>query len=157
MERSKAALARQGEIMTAIDETRVAEIVVRSTKAEQAVMVCPQCEGEGGYPDGLDEDACHTDCTRCGTNGWIVDLAELDIAYTFQGRAKQNLQSAILTDAQLDAVVSAINFVLAGEWDGTSHEHGVHVYERALDKLQSMKGRKVHALIPTPEGTTHER
>jgi len=44
---------------------------------EQAVMVCPQCEGEGGYPDGLDEDACHTDCTRCGSNGWIVDLASL--------------------------------------------------------------------------------
>lgn len=42
---------------------------------EQAVMVCPQCEGEGGYPDGIDEDACHTDCTRCGSNGWIVDLA----------------------------------------------------------------------------------
>ncbi len=42
---------------------------------ERCVMVCPQCEGEGGYADGLDEAACHTDCTRCGTNGWIVDLA----------------------------------------------------------------------------------
>lgn len=40
-------------------------------------MVCPQCEGEGGYPDGVDEAACHTDCTRCGTNGWIVDLDAL--------------------------------------------------------------------------------
>lgn len=47
---------------------------------EQAVMVCPQCEGEGGYPDGLDEAACHEDCPRCGTNGWIVDLEALRIA-----------------------------------------------------------------------------
>lgn len=44
---------------------------------ERAVMVCPQCEGEGGYPDGLDEAACHTECTRCGSNGWIVDRAAL--------------------------------------------------------------------------------
>lgn len=44
---------------------------------EKAVMVCPQCDGEGGYPDGLDEAACHTDCTRCAGNGWIVDLAAL--------------------------------------------------------------------------------
>lgn len=44
---------------------------------ERAVMVCPQCEGEGGYPDGLDEAACHTECTRCGGNGWIVNLAAL--------------------------------------------------------------------------------
>lgn len=44
---------------------------------EKSVMVCPQCEGEGGYPDGLDEEACHTDCTRCAGNGWIVDLAAL--------------------------------------------------------------------------------
>ena len=44
---------------------------------EKAVMVCPQCEGEGGYPDGLDDAACHTDCTRCDGNGWIVDLAAL--------------------------------------------------------------------------------
>jgi hypothetical protein len=46
--------------------------------AERAVMVCPQCEGEGGYPDGLDADACHTECTRCGSNGWIVNLAVLN-------------------------------------------------------------------------------
>lgn len=45
--------------------------------SEKAVMVCPQCEGEGGYPDGLDDAACHTDCTRCAGNGWIVDLAAL--------------------------------------------------------------------------------
>lgn len=48
------------------------------TASERAVTVCPQCEGEGGYPDGLDEAACHTDCTRCGGNGWIVDLAALN-------------------------------------------------------------------------------
>lgn len=44
---------------------------------EKAVMVCPQCEGEGFYADGLDEAACSTECTRCGSNGWIVDLANL--------------------------------------------------------------------------------
>jgi DnaJ-class molecular chaperone len=44
---------------------------------EQAVMSCPQCEGEGGYPDGLDENACHTECTRCAGNGWIVDLTAM--------------------------------------------------------------------------------
>lgn len=44
---------------------------------ERAVMSCPQCEGEGGYPDGLDADACWTECTRCGSNGWIVNVAAL--------------------------------------------------------------------------------
>lgn len=44
---------------------------------ERAVMVCPQCEGEGSYADGRDEAACTTECTRCGSNGWIVDLAAL--------------------------------------------------------------------------------
>lgn len=45
--------------------------------AEQCVMVCPQCDGEGFYADGLDEAACSTECTRCGSNGWIVDLSAL--------------------------------------------------------------------------------
>lgn len=44
---------------------------------ERAVIVCPQCDGEGSYADGLDEAACSTDCTRCGSNGWIVDRAAL--------------------------------------------------------------------------------
>lgn len=44
---------------------------------EQAVMVCPQCEGEGHYADGVDEAACSEQCTRCAGNGWIVDLALL--------------------------------------------------------------------------------
>ena len=48
-----------------------------SGDVERAVMVCPQCEGEGGYPDGMDEAACHTECTRCGSNGWIVDQAAI--------------------------------------------------------------------------------
>lgn len=47
---------------------------------EQCVKVCPQCEGEGTYADGLDEAACSTECTRCGSNGWIVDLAALRAA-----------------------------------------------------------------------------
>ena len=47
---------------------------------ERAVTVCPQCEGEGSYADGLDEAACTTDCTRCRTNGWIIDLRALEAA-----------------------------------------------------------------------------
>lgn len=46
-------------------------------KLEQAVMVCPRCEGEGTYADGLDEAACSTECTRCGSNGWIVSVPAL--------------------------------------------------------------------------------
>lgn len=53
--------------------------------AERAVKVCPQCEGEGGYPDGLDEAACYTDCTRCDGNGFIVDLAALRQSNPAQG------------------------------------------------------------------------
>lgn len=70
-----------------VDETIVAQVSAvlpvpvelepNELAAERAVIVCPQCEGEGGYPDGLDEAACHTECTRCGGNGWIVDLTAL--------------------------------------------------------------------------------
>lgn len=49
----------------------------RTEVHEKDIIFCPQCEGEGGYPDGLDEAACHTDCTRCDGSGWIVDLAAL--------------------------------------------------------------------------------
>ncbi len=42
---------------------------------ETDVMACPQCEGEGTYADGLDDAACTTTCTRCESNGWIVNLA----------------------------------------------------------------------------------
>lgn len=42
-------------------------------RVERAVSVCPQCEGEGSYADGLDEAACTTTCTRCDGNGWIAD------------------------------------------------------------------------------------
>lgn len=55
---------------TATDRT---DLIAR----EQSVMVCPQCEGEGRYPDGPDESACDMDCMRCGSNGWIVDLGAL--------------------------------------------------------------------------------
>lgn len=46
-------------------------------EVERAVKVCPQCDGEGGYADGLDDGGCHTGCTRCGSNGWIVDIPAL--------------------------------------------------------------------------------
>jgi len=47
---------------------------------EQCVMVCPQCEGEGTYADGLDDAACSTICTRCEGNGWIVDVHSYNYA-----------------------------------------------------------------------------
>ncbi len=45
--------------------------------AEKCVMVCPQCQGEGEYPDGTDEDACSMQCTRCEGMGTVVDFAAL--------------------------------------------------------------------------------
>ena len=54
-----------------------APVAVGGDVVERAVIVCPQCDGEGSYADGLDEAACSTDCTRCGSNGWIVDRAAL--------------------------------------------------------------------------------
>lgn len=56
---------------------------MREETTELRIVSCPQCEGEGGYPDGLDEAACHTVCTRCAGNGFIVDpslLADLEAA-----------------------------------------------------------------------------
>ena len=47
---------------------------------EQCVMVCPQCDGEGTYADGLDDAACSTICTRCEGNGWIVDVHSYEYA-----------------------------------------------------------------------------
>lgn len=41
---------------------------------ETAVAPCGQCEAEGFYADSVDSDACSTECTRCRSNGWIVDL-----------------------------------------------------------------------------------
>lgn len=61
---------------------------------EQAVMVCPQCEGEGSYPDGLDEAACSTDCVRCGTNGWIVDVAAFESSVA-GGEVEQRIAEAV--------------------------------------------------------------
>ena len=51
-----------------------------SMTPEQCVMVCPQCEGEGTHADGLDEAACSTICTRCESNGWIVDVHSYEYA-----------------------------------------------------------------------------
>lgn len=47
---------------------------------EQCVMVCPQCDGEGTYSDGLDDAACSTTCSRCESNGWIVDVHSFEYA-----------------------------------------------------------------------------
>jgi DnaJ-class molecular chaperone len=56
--------------------TRIIAIVREASQ----IIVCPQCEGEGGYPDGLDEDACHTQCTRCLGEGRLVDIRQLGTA-----------------------------------------------------------------------------
>ncbi len=47
---------------------------------EKCVIVCPQCDGECEYPDGIDEDACSIQCTRCEGMGAIVDIAALSAA-----------------------------------------------------------------------------
>lgn len=49
-------------------------------KLEQAVAVCPQCEGD------------HTECTRCAGNGWIVDLTSL---YRHQPQREAALRQAL--------------------------------------------------------------
>jgi len=67
---------RDGELIERIDNET-------PQPAERCVILCPQCEGEGSYADGLDEAACSTPCTRCGTNGWIVDLKAAPFLATF--------------------------------------------------------------------------
>jgi hypothetical protein len=79
---------------------------------EQAVMVCPQCEGEGGYADGLDENACHTVCTRCGGNGWIVDVKALTRTQASGGA------NAALIEALEDIASVDRSFVDANGTDG---------------------------------------
>lgn len=37
------------------------------------VNVCPTCEGEGSYADGVDEGACSEQCLKCEGEGWVVD------------------------------------------------------------------------------------
>ncbi len=51
-----------------------------------------------------------------------------------------------LTPAQLDAVIGALDFVLAGEWEDTAHGHPRPVYERALERLSNLRGRTVTCL-----------
>ena len=88
-------------------------------KLEQAVMICPDCLGEGGYPDGLDENAVHTVCLRCGGNCWIVDgdaiAAYLSATSDAQAERVRVLEEAgkflvdRLTDFQRDGDVRTID------------------------------------------------
>lgn len=71
---------------------------------EQCVMVCPQCEGEGHYADGTDEAACTTFCTRCGTNGWIVDLARHRLATQALKEAEDNVAVEQIDRDTLDEI-----------------------------------------------------
>lgn len=92
--------------------------------AEQCVMVCPQCDGEGFYADGLDEAACSTECTRCGSNGWIVDLAALrsrpasDDAVERVARALSEAGCAASWDNALDGARAAIAALRDEKGDG---------------------------------------
>jgi len=71
---------KDGQFSAAANPAAVLELIAAARAAptasdgERAVMVCPQCDGEGEYADGLDEAACSTPCTRCGGNGWLADL-----------------------------------------------------------------------------------
>lgn len=81
---------------------------------EKAVMVCPQCEGEGSYADGLDEAACSADCTRCGGNGWIVDLAALRETHHLAPRHTEGLTQILPMD--------------------TAPQNGVHILAKTLPR-----------------------
>ena len=109
-----------------------------SRPEEQCVMVCPQCDGEGSYADGLDEAACSTDCTRCGGNGWIADIAAL--------RAREDAGSPEVTRADKEAFVAMsriqggppvdLGRVLMGQED----EHvGVQSYARHRSRWKIMR------------------
>lgn len=85
---------------------------------EQCVMVCPQCEGEGTYADGLDDAACSTICTRCEGNGWIVDVHSYNYASAkIAGDKDSPAQSSAPTDAKIKALVSAAHLVR--QWRST--------------------------------------
>lgn len=60
-----------------------------------------------------------------------------------------------LTAPQLDAVCCALAFVTAGDWDESSHEHRIDVYERAHEKLARMNGRIVRALAHPRTAADH--
>lgn len=79
---------------------------------EKSVMICPQCEGEGSYADGLDEAACSTECTRCGGNGWIVDLA----SFAGQVDSEHDLGGLLADKARLD-YLDRCNVALNGRYD----------------------------------------
>lgn len=68
---------------------------------EQCVMVCPQCDGEGTYADGLDDAACSTICTRCEGNGWIVDVHSFNYASArIKGDKDRSVQSSAPTEIE---------------------------------------------------------
>jgi hypothetical protein len=84
-----------------------------SGDVERAVMICPQCEGEGGYADGLDDNACHTECTRCGSNGWIVNIAAIA---AMPGTAAEIADWLERVDWQEVSISWVIMMIRSGEW-----------------------------------------
>lgn len=115
-------LARQAIAALATSPTPPAPLQADAGEVERAVMVCPQCEGEGGYPDGVDDAACHTDCTRCGGNGWIVDTAALT--------ARQ--------DAATDAGVERALSVIETYKRASSHPYAQKVAQAIHDAVSAL-------------------
>lgn len=68
----------------------------------------------------------------------------------------EQIERQELTPAQLGAIIDALNFCLADDWDESSHEHGPEVYERALAKVQALNGRVLKALATPPQQPTAE-
>lgn len=75
-------------------------------EGEKSVMVCPQCDGEGSYADGVDEAACTTQCTRCDGNGWIVNLPLLSSGRGEEGVPVLSMPTAELSDDMMVKVAS---------------------------------------------------
>lgn len=100
-----------------------------SDEVERAVMVCPQCEGEGGYADGFDEAACHTECTRCGGNGWIADLSARAALAALSRPADAGLREALIEECAVRGE-EAVNDARNGDVDTDLRSVRYHVGKR---------------------------
>lgn len=93
---------------------------------EQCVMVCPQCEGEGTYADGLDEAACSTICTHCESNGWIVDVHSYEYA---SARIKGDKDRATQSSAPNEAERLRTVLQWIADTDYVDHQSGNENFE----------------------------
>lgn len=118
---------------------------------EQCVKVCPQCEGEGTYADGLDEAACSTECTRCGSNGWIVDLAALRAAEPAADDDWQTIDTApkdgTLIDVWLEPIPERMAMFVNGSTEGRRLPNAWYVEREdytGFRNRQSFNGREIN-------------